>query len=345
MRQSKVVAIIPTVGARPEHLPTLIRQVRNQSADAELQIVLVNNDPRVELSNLAVDLLLEPGMNLGYAGALKFAREQIEADLIWVIQDDMEISKNVLRVLLAALESDQQLAVASPVAVSDSGRVHQYSRGGFVLPDGTRQTRFPSLGGRPSELDDTEPLNWVALSGALVRVRAWDEVKGPDPRFFPVESVDVDFGYRLSETGWRVSVVLQAAVKHEVQGSTTTVMKNFLRESGKQRFAAKHSHGLLAKEPNPFVSRELLGQVAQSASLSFVDFGRHAAREISVLTKQIANEQGSDQFQEWEFNLVKANLEIIRLQGNLRSLQDSLSWRVTKPLRSFGSLIKKLFIR
>lgn len=340
MNLPTVAAVITTVGVNPEHLPILIQQVRGQIAKASLQIVLVNNDPRVQFSGLAVDLLLEPGMNLGYAGALQFAREQVEAEFFWVIQDDMELPPDILNILLQALLETPRCAVSSPVLATDSGRIDATSRGGFVTAEGQVLSRYPSKTVFPEQIDESEPLNWVPLSGAVVRTAAWDEVGGLDLDFFPLRWVDVDFGFSLVSKGWSLRVISQAAVLHGKRGSTPTVMKTFLEQAATERFVQKHSHGVKLSDPDPRIRPESVARIAQSATLAFLDFGRYAAEEIAVLTKQVGASDSTkpaesrESGREWEFNVVDANLEIARLSANLSSMRNSMSWKVTKPIRS-----------
>jgi GT2 family glycosyltransferase len=292
----EIVALIPTLGDDPESLADTIRSLETASGEHRLGVLVVVNAPSFAMSKLddRVSVVLA-GLNLGWPGALMFARTLVEAPLLWLIQDDMTVEPNALEELLGALGDDPSLALVSPTVVRN-GEVPVGSSGGHFETDALVGTPVPASDVPVDEYLEPTELSFVASRGMLVRTAAWDAVGGMDPRYYPLQWADVDLCFSLTAVGLRFRSVPQARVHHLGSVSTGQYLREFLLARNHELFASKWRSTSWEARPylrhstrrptrasslngvvDPRISPELLAIVAQSAGDAFLHLGRVAA--------------------------------------------------------------------
>jgi len=349
-----VVAVVPTLAGNMPRLRSCIDSVCASEIEGRLAIVVVWNDPRVERVDLGPVTILEPGLNLGLPGGMNFARESITAPRLWIIQDDMTVSSDCLTALIERQERSDNPAVVSPVILNEIGAVPAKSRAGTVRPDGVPDQWYPFEDLAPEAFDPEFHLDWVSLSGALVRCDAWDAVGGMDPAFFPLLYSDVDFGYRVTRKAMTVVLEPSAIISHQRNGSTPSLLGRFLFERNGKRFETKH-------QPNrdletDYQSVPILEIVSREASLIIIDFAQYSERHIDGMTDMISALEASVAEQHQHILNVQSRAEALEAQVHERNLEieqcrldsddaisrlmASRSMRVTRPLRFFGRLAR-----
>ena len=320
-----VVAVVPTLGG---NVPRLLRCLESLAASefaGRLAVVVVWNDPRLATPDLGAATILEPGLNLGFPGALNHARSRLDADFVWVLQDDVVVRPDCLQRLWETMARDDTLAVVSPVTLNGEGLIPAQSRAGVLDSDGGMAYWFPIVDTEPGQLDTGHPLDWVASSAALVRTTAWDAVGGFDPAFYPLLWSDVDFGYRIGRAGLWSVLEPAARIEHEINGSTPGVLHQYLARVQPERFRRKHFLG----EPGPpadlSADPRVLASVAQAASLTVVDLATFA----TALERDSHSE------------IRRLAQEATRLADELVRMRATVSWRVTAPLRDARRLVRR----
>ncbi|MFM8863094.1 MAG: glycosyltransferase [Acidimicrobiia bacterium] len=303
-----IVAVVPTLGRTEERLRRCLASIESVRDEGLTTIVVVWNDPRRASPHLGDVVILTPGCNLGFAGSIAHARRRTSPRQLWLLQDDMRVEPGCLRALRDRLDADPSIAIAAPVTVDDEGYVRQHSRGGVVAADLSMDHWFPLERVRPSEFDTGHRLDWVASSGALIRVDALDAVGGIDPGFFPVFWGDVDLGYRLTRAGHRVVVVPEAVARHEHNGSSTAFLREAVAPVNAARFRAKATGG--AQPVAIDVDRDIADAVLAAAANGFVD--------LTVF--------GQDRDDHWRDEIAR--------------LRSSRSMRITAPLRALGRAVR-----
>lgn len=329
-----VVAVVPTLGGALPRLQACLDSLAASDFTGRLAVVVVWNDPRRPLPSLPPPgrmTVLEPGLNLGFPGALNHARSRVHADFLWVLQDDVVVGPECLARLRERMAADDRPAVVSPVTVTAQGVIPARSRGGVLDADGGMAYWYPTEDTAPADLDVDHRLDWVASSGTLARLTAWDAVGGFDPAFFPLQWSDVDFGYRLGRVGFRSVLEPAARIRHEVGGSTPGVMAQYLGHTQPARFRRKNFMDEQALPDDLVADPLLVARVAQSASLGFVDLATFAAsllrdrdHEIGVLRANAAERDGQ---------LVAQHDQRAAFDGELARMRSTWSWRLTAPLR------------
>lgn len=349
-----VVAVVPTLAGNMPRLRSCIDSVCASEIEGRLAIVIVWNDPRVEPVDLGPVTIVEPGMNLGLPGGMNFAREFITAPRMWIIQDDMTVASNCLRLLMERQNQADNPAVVSPVILNEQRLVPAKSRAGTVLPGGVLDQWYPFEDLSPEAFDSDIRLDWVSLSGALVRCNAWDAVGGMDPAFYPLMHSDVDFGYRVTRNAMTVVLEPHAVISHERNGSTPSLFARFLYERNAERFEAKH------RTPRSVESEERAESITEiasrEASVMVVDFAQYAERYVNGTRDMISALEASvaEHYQHFldarsqavalEARVHERDLEIeqckLDSQEAISRLMKSRSMRVTRPLRFLGSLAR-----
>lgn len=347
-----VVAVVPTLAGNLPRLRRCIDSVCASEVSERLAIVIVWNDPRVECIDLGLVTIVEPGMNLGLPGGMNFAREFITAPRMWIVQDDMTVASNCLRLLMERQNQADNPAVVSPVILNDQGLVPAKSRAGTVLPGGVLDQWYPLEDLSPEAFDSDVRLDWVSLSGALVRCDAWDAVGGMDPAFYPLMHSDVDFGYRVTRKGMTVVLEPHVVISHERNGSTPSLFARFLYERNAERFEAKHGTPHSAESEDK--SESITEIASREASVMVVDFAQYAERYIDGTRDMISALEASaaEHYQHFLNAQNQAQLSDVELERCRKALDEAIllnqrlmasrSMRVTKPLRALGALVRKM---
>jgi GT2 family glycosyltransferase len=163
------------------------------------------------------------------------------------VQDDVEVDDQWLEPLLEVLDRDPTVGAAgSRVSLIDGT---PWSDGIVVAHDGWGQPVTPA-----TRSEDAWAVDACFFSGCLVRADAWDSVGGPNPRLFPLQHVDLEFGLRLAEAGWSVFVARDSVVRHVRNASTTSRQLRYLTVRNRQMLHREH-HQILSGYPERFHSR------------------------------------------------------------------------------------------
>ncbi len=205
------------------------------ASDLELEIVLVNNGIRAEDQKTLASLparLLEPGRNLGYAGGANLGITETEADLIVVMNPDVEVIAGCLRALADALMSGA--SVAGPRFYWDRDKRLQLPPTEAVghLPEilrilAQRGKRWARIARRRWRRHARR--QWMAqatlpsydLSGALLAFRrsTWEQI-GPFDEGFRLYFEETNWLQRLRRAGLPASFVPTAEAVHLYAQST-----------------------------------------------------------------------------------------------------------------------------
>ena len=215
----RVIAVIPSLGKNLNRLNAAIESIRKNSHLPNLKIILIDNSQDGTLldSNL-VDEVIWTGLNLGWVGSLEYIRRYYEFDFLWTIQDDMTISNDVLGILLKEFDKDSKLGVASPVLIRD-GLIPARTRGGiFTDKYEVKWINIPEHDMHPKLFNQNYDLCFVSGSGALWSKKALDDISGFDLNLYPLVHVDVDACFRLIENQWKIKLIVDAHVAHEIRG-------------------------------------------------------------------------------------------------------------------------------
>ena len=221
-----VVAVIPHFAATNIQLSALVKQVLDQEGSVQSDVVVVANNPGNDAFKSVAGLprvtVLEPGLNMGYVGALEWVRRRCSTDFLWVLQEDISPMPTCLERMINAFESTElnlRLAVASPIEVDSAGDPSNKNRSMNVDLDTGQSIPLTEI----EKANQCEPIVWnggrqltfVFLSGAVIRQEALAEVGGFDVNLWPLQYVDVDACVALQLNGFAIKLVGDALIRHD----------------------------------------------------------------------------------------------------------------------------------
>lgn len=168
--------------------------------------------------------------NDGYAFAInRVSSRIIENDYVLIINPDVKLRHDTLRLLIAGLESDDSLGAVGPVLegphFSPNGRrcvswpvfcLH------YVLKNAWKRNPFTLWYYNLLWTKDRENVDWLSGCCLLIRKAAYFDCEGFDDRFL-LYFEDVAFGVMLRARGWSNRLVESAVADHVGGGSTATL--------------------------------------------------------------------------------------------------------------------------
>lgn len=181
-----------------------------------------NVDECVLLANVIVISAKE---NYGYAGGnnlgLKFVREKMNKDFVWILNNDTKVTRDSLSELLFSINENERIGFVSSVLVyEDKPDVIQCAGGGRVYPLLGKCTL--ALKGQPLKsllLFDDKKLEFLMGASLLLRTSLIREI-GYIPEKYFMYYEETDWQKNAVRNGWLLKVSKKSIVLHGDSGST-----------------------------------------------------------------------------------------------------------------------------
>ncbi len=344
---AEVTLCVVAYGVHERLWTCLSSLVQHQSA-ASFDVVCVVNpdgqdDPDASRVPPGIEVV-QPNMNLGWAGGLHAARAVTNARYLAWIQDDCEVLPGWLDALLSAAMDHEDGAAFGVIAVDGNGVPSGHS-GGRAWPPrdvGAWNDTDPTVGGvMPLSVEDRD---WVTSKGLLVRTKAWDDVGGPSPRQYPLNHVDKEFSTHLRAHGWRVYVVPESNLLHMQGKSSPSLFRHFLAQWQADPFADQWGDVVerMASAGGGPVPHDCQGH--PDLATVEAECGREATRMVVPLSRFAAQWVVDKEY------LARRDIEVLADERD-KAVQDlemtlgSTSWRVTAPLRAVAGLARRVLRR
>lgn len=172
-------------------------------------------------------------LNLGYGTAANAGVAVCNAPYVLIMNPDVEVAKDALRILAAALDAERDVGAVGPQIVNVDGSTYPSARRfpsfglgaahtliGLFWPRNRWSVRYRNDDQRQESLAARDA-DWVSGACVLVRKVAFDSVEGFDEAYFMYVE-DLDLCWRMHRAGWRVRYEPGAIATH-VQGLSTRV--------------------------------------------------------------------------------------------------------------------------
>jgi GT2 family glycosyltransferase len=205
-----------------KHLPSVLETsypnydvviIDNGSTDASVSYVKEHH-PDIKI--------IENSSNIGFARANNIAfKEYPDYDFYALLNNDMDVEKDWLDVLVNTAESGKKTGVVGPKIVYAQRKDDRYvinSAGGVV---NRRDMSFDRFEGNVDDgsYDRVEEVDFISGGAMLLRANAVQDVGGFDDRmFFYYE--DVDLCLRMRDTGWKAVYCGKTRVYHDHMASS-----------------------------------------------------------------------------------------------------------------------------
>ncbi|HMO17202.1 MAG TPA: glycosyltransferase [Oligoflexia bacterium] len=199
--------------------------------------------------------LIEPGLNLGFAGANNHALlADNDADCYLVLNPDIAPLENAFKFCINAIKSIENPGLVSPIPVNSDDKKPQRKYSGKKLPSlgsvfmntffieaiwpDNPVSRFyhyeddyiiaNSLASTNSKGPDYLEVEHVSGACLFIPSQVFRDIKGFDDSFFPAWYEDVDLSMRIKSHGLPSILVPKATVLHEGGSSTQHLGRNRL---------------------------------------------------------------------------------------------------------------------
>lgn len=208
-----------------EFLPSVVRNTNpeygrvivadNASSDGSL-VLLEKEFPEVEVIRFP--------QNYGFAGGYNRAIDLVEAEVVVLLNSDVEVAPGWLEPLVALLESEQEVVAVQPKILSYKDRNRfEYAGacGGFIDAYG-----FPFCRGRifhvteqdQGQYESLREVFWCSGAALCIRREYYLQAGGLDERFF-AHMEEIDLCWRIRNAGGKLKVQPASVVYHLGGGS------------------------------------------------------------------------------------------------------------------------------
>jgi N-acetylglucosaminyl-diphospho-decaprenol L-rhamnosyltransferase len=288
----------------PDLAAAAVEALQADVSGIETEWLLVDNGSdeagRARLASLPVERI-DPGENLGYAGAVNLGIRRSRADVFLILNPDVLVLPGCVPALLDALRGGA--AVAAPQSYWDRGRR-------MLLPPTERRTRrdeslafLAGQGERWAEIararwrrharlhwEAREPLASHSLSGSLLALQraAWERV-GPFDEGFRLYFEETDWLLRAAALGLPGRYVPQAEAVHlHSQSAAAEPRAQTWFEQSAHRFRRKH-YGAAFTAALEGAARRLPGPGAVRGPAPPASPVETAIRELDLAAPAFAN--------------------------------------------------------
>jgi rhamnosyltransferase len=210
----------------PLQLDALLRQCRSLD-----EIIVVNNGSTDETLNLlsakypqvtVLNLPVNVGVGGGFSAGLAYAVTEKKHDWVWFLDDDSVPGGDGLESLLNGLNrigAIENIGILAPLPT--------HSQTALAYPGMLWRNGWI----RPSSEDLRQPICFVDAvisSGSLIRREAVEKVGLPRADFF-MDFIDFEFCLRIRRHGYRIAMVCDSHLNHEIGNVKTVRMLGYSR--------------------------------------------------------------------------------------------------------------------
>ncbi|MFV0237108.1 MAG: glycosyltransferase family 2 protein, partial [Flavobacteriales bacterium] len=166
------------------------------------------------------------GFSKGYNEGLKL----IKAEIVCLLNSDVEVTENWIAPIQKLFEKDQNIAVVQPKLLDYKKRTHfEYAgaAGGFLDYLGypfCRGRIFDTLEEDLGQYDDEMEIFWASGAAFFIRKQIFDEVGGFDEDYFAHQE-EIDLCWRVKNRGYKVFYTHESLVFH-LGGATLSNMNS-----------------------------------------------------------------------------------------------------------------------
>jgi N-acetylglucosaminyl-diphospho-decaprenol L-rhamnosyltransferase len=238
--------------------------------------------------------IVETGTNLGYAGGVNRALDQVRTPFVLFVNPDAFVQEGCVDALLERAKSSPRVAAVGAGLRNPDGSLQAASRN-FPSPLTHLVEAFrlylvlrhlPGLGRRYlllSRQDRAQPVDWVVGACMLLRMEAVREIGPFDDDYF-MYSEELDWCMRAHRKGWAVWFEPAAVATHRLGGSSRLNELPMMVESYRSmyRFYAKYY------PPAWTAAARVITRAAMLARTLALVFRRGQSRERLAAYREIA---------------------------------------------------------
>jgi GT2 family glycosyltransferase len=168
--------------------------------------------------------IIENNSNLGFAGGYNIALKTIDADILALVNTDVEVTKNWLVPIIETFKSEPKTAIIQPkIRDFKNPEFFEYAgaAGGFIDQFGypfCRGRIFDSLEKDVAQYEDDSEIFWASGACFFIRNAVYNELGGFDADFFAHQE-EIDLCWRAKNRGYAIKYNSKSIVYH-IGGAT-----------------------------------------------------------------------------------------------------------------------------
>ena len=168
--------------------------------------------------------IIENNSNLGFAGGYNIALKTIDADILALVNTDVEVTKNWLVPIIETFKSELKTAIIQPkIRDFKNPEFFEYAgaAGGFIDQFGypfCRGRIFDSLEKDVAQYEDDCEIFWASGACFFIRNTVYKELGGFDADFFAHQE-EIDLCWRAKNRGYTIKYNSKSIVYH-IGGAT-----------------------------------------------------------------------------------------------------------------------------
>ena len=168
--------------------------------------------------------IIENSSNLGFAGGYNIALKTIDADILALVNTDVEVTKNWLVPIIETFKTEPKTAIIQPkIKDFKNPEFFEYAgaAGGFIDQFGypfCRGRIFDSLEKDVAQYEDDSEIFWASGACFFIRNTVYKELGGFDADFFAHQE-EIDLCWRAKNRGYTIKYNSKSIVYH-IGGAT-----------------------------------------------------------------------------------------------------------------------------
>ncbi len=168
--------------------------------------------------------LIRTDRNYGFAEGYNKVLEQVDAEYVVLLNNDVEVSKNWLTPMVEYMDAHPKVAACQPKILNWGEKTsfeYAGAAGGFIDRYGypfCRGRIFDVIEEDRGQYDSATHIFWATGAALLIRLDVYREVGGLDGRFF-AHMEEIDLCWRLHSRGYQV-VCLPLSEVYHIGGAT-----------------------------------------------------------------------------------------------------------------------------
>lgn len=157
--------------------------------------------------------------NYGFAEGYNQALRQVEAEYYLLLNNDVRVTPDWLKTMLAYLDSHPEVVACQPKLRCEwAPEMFEYAgaSGGYIDRFGYPYCRGRLLGAverDEGQYDDIVPVSWATGAALMIRSDVYWQVGGLDGRFFAHQE-EIDLCWRIRSRGYGIVCIPQSVVYH-----------------------------------------------------------------------------------------------------------------------------------
>ncbi len=187
---------------------------KNVPPGLELQMIVINNEAENmddALTSFPEIEVIEAEKNLGFGRAHNLGVKKARGEYVFFLNPDASVLPGLFEELIAVFKSDENVGIAGPLIIGESGVVEEEHCGRRKDPISLVKAK---IYGASETAQDPFEVDWLSGGAMMVRRDLFEKLGGFDDDYF-MYFEDVDLCLRAQKEGRKIIVNPKARVLHK----------------------------------------------------------------------------------------------------------------------------------